>query len=337
MSLDDNPRPGIDYWVSVKGQGNYLNPLVNDNGNRKEINGYFTDIFNEYAVKFLQRKHDKPFLLYVSHKAVHPDLQQAADGTLSDPSAGNFIPAERHKGLYANATIPHRKNVASNGEGKPALLRKLPGVPPLSRETGTSDETIRKRLRVLTAADEGLGQIFATLEKTHQLDNTLIIFTSDEGYFYGEHGLSVERRLAYEESIRIPLFMRYPGMIKPGSSIDEMALNIDICPTLCEIAGAQSPEAVDGKSLVSLLRREKTPWRKSFLVEYYSDTVFPRVSHMGYKAVRTDRWKYIHYQELEGMDELYDLKKDPFEMGNVIDKQTAALPELKAQLSNLLK
>ncbi len=337
MGLDDNPRPGIDFWVSVKGQGNYLDPEINDNGNRKKTSGYVTDIFNEHAVKFLEREHSKPFLLYVSHKAVHPDLVQNADGSLSDPSAGNFIPAERHRSLYAGATIPHRKNVNSAAGGKPALLRKIEGVPPLSRETGTSDETIRNRLRVLAAADEGLGKIFDVLERKHQLDNTLIIFTSDEGYFYGEHGLSVERRLAYEESIRIPLLMRYPKLMKPGSTIKEFALNIDIAPTLCDIGGAKTPENIDGKSLLPLLKREKTSWRDSFLIEYFSDKVFPRISKMGYQAVRTDRWKYIHYLELEGMDELYDLKRDPYEMHNVIEQKPSAVSEMKTKLSHLLE
>ncbi len=336
MGLDDNPRPGIDYWVSVKGQGNYLDPEINDNGDRKKVPGYVTDIFNEHAVKFLEKEHDKPFLLYVSHKAVHPDLVQNADGSLSDPSAGNFIPAERYANLYTGAKIPHRKNVESAGEGKPALQRKLDGVPPLSKETGTSDETVLKRLRVLAAADEGLGKIFQVLEKKKILDDTLIIFTSDEGYFYGEHGLSVERRLAYEESIRIPLLMRYPKLIKAGTHIDQFALNIDICPTLCEIGGAKTPPNVDGHSLVPLFKYKKVLWRDSFLVEYFSDKVFPRISHMGYQAVRNDGWKYIHYVELEGMDELYDLKRDPFEMKNVINEKDSPLPKMKAELARLL-
>jgi arylsulfatase A-like enzyme len=336
MGLDDNARPGIDYWVSVKGQGVYLDPEINDNGTRTRTTGYVTDIFNDYAVKFLEREHSKPFLLYVSHKAVHPDLIQNADGSLSDPSAGNFIPAERHKHLYTDASIPHRKNVNSAAEGKPALQRKLEGVLPLGKETATSDETIRKRLRVLAAADEGLGKIFDALEKKKQLDNTVIIFTSDEGYFYGEHGLSVERRLAYEESIRIPLLIRYPKLIKPGSKIDQFALNIDIAPTLCEMGGAPSPANADGRSLLPLLKREKVGWRDSFLVEYFSDKVFPRMSHMGYQSVRTDRWKYIHYLELEGMDELYDLKRDPYEMRNLINEKPEALANAKTELRRLL-
>ena len=97
MGVDDNPRPGIDHWVSVKGQGSYLDPEFNVNGKRETKHGYFTDILNEYALDFLKQKHTKPFLLYVSHKAVHPELTQYADGSVSDPSGGKFIPAERHK------------------------------------------------------------------------------------------------------------------------------------------------------------------------------------------------------------------------------------------------
>ncbi len=159
MGLDDNARPGIDHWVSVKGQGSYLDPEFNVNGKREKVPGYFTDILNRFALDFLKRKHAKPYLLYVSHKAVHPDLVQNADGSLSDPSAGKFIPAERHKQLYAGATIPHRANYGKATEGKPALLRPIAGVTPLGPGTGTDDETIRNRLRMLAAVDEGVGQI----------------------------------------------------------------------------------------------------------------------------------------------------------------------------------
>ncbi|HYV29043.1 MAG TPA: sulfatase-like hydrolase/transferase, partial [Candidatus Eisenbacteria bacterium] len=310
MGLDDNPRPGINYWVSIKGQGVYLDPEINDNGNRKKIPGYVTDIFSDFSAQFLQRKHEKPFLLYVSHKAVHPDLTQNADGSLSDPSAGKFIPADRHKNLYAHAVIPHRPNYGRALTNAPALLQAIPGLPPLGPNTGTDDETIRNRLRMLAAVDEATGRIFKILKAAHQLDNTLIVFTSDEGYFYGEHGLSVERRLSYEESARIPLLMRYPPLIKPGGTISEFALNIDIAPTLLEIGGVPIPRNMNGRSLLPLLRGEQVPWRKSFLIEYFSDKVFPRVHEMGYQALRAERFKYIHYLDLKNADELYDLEYD---------------------------
>lgn len=335
MGLDDSPRPGIDHWVGVQGQGRYLDPEFNVNGRREKVCGYFTDILNGYAAAFLKRKHAKPFLLYVSHKAVHPDLVQRADGSISDPSASRFVPAERHQNLYADARIAHRPNYGKPPAGKPALLRPIAGLPPLGPQTVTGDETIRNRLRMLASVDEGLGELFRILDEQGQLDNTLMIFTSDEGYFYGEHGLSVERRLAYEESVRIPLFMRWPQAIKPGRVVDQFALNIDLAPTLLEIAGVSAAKEMDGRSLVPLLRGEPAAWRKSFVIEYFSDKVFPRVLQMGYQAVRTERWKYIRYRELTGMDELYDLGADPFEMRNLIDDPQAqdALHTLRAHLA----
>jgi arylsulfatase A-like enzyme len=169
MGLDDNVRPGIDHWVSVKGQGSYMDPEFNINGKREKLPGYFTDILNRFALDFLKQKHDKPYLLYISHKAVHPDLVQNADGSISDPTAGKFIPADRHKQLYAEDSIPHRSNYGKAPEGKPALLRSIDGVTPLSTKTGTDDETIRNRLRMLAAVDEGLGQILKTLEEQGKL------------------------------------------------------------------------------------------------------------------------------------------------------------------------
>jgi N-acetylglucosamine-6-sulfatase len=338
MGTDDTPRPGFDHWVSVKGQGAYIDPELNVDGKRVSTRGYATDIFNEKALQFLQARHDKPFVLYLAHKAVHPSLTQRPDGTISDPTAAVFVPAERHRKLYEGAAVPRRPNIKDTLEGKPALQRKIANLPPLGPETGTSDETIRNRLRMLAAVDEGVGQIFKTLAKNGQLANTLLVFTSDHGYFYGEHGLSVERRLAYEETIRIPLLLRCPRLIKAGRTFDPFILSIDLAPTLLELAGAKVPPGLHGRSFLPLLRGEKYVPREAFLVEHSSDTVFPRVQKMGYQAVRTERWKYIHYLELEGMDELYDLKEDPYEMKNLLREPRAAdtVRDLQKQLAKLL-
>jgi N-acetylglucosamine-6-sulfatase len=192
---------------------------------------------------------------------------------------------------------------------------------------------------MLQAVDEGLGRMLEALESDKSLDDTLVVLTSDEGFFYGEHGLSEERRLAYEESIRIPLLMRWPKLIAPGASLDPAVLGLDLPPTLLEIGGAPARTDMHGRSLVPLLRGEKTPWRDSFLVEYYSDTVFPRILRMGYEAVRTERWTYIRYRELEGMNELYDRDADPYQMTNrIADPQAqAALRELEAERLRLLR
>ncbi|MHC4407079.1 MAG: sulfatase/phosphatase domain-containing protein, partial [Planctomycetota bacterium] len=177
-------------------------------------------------------------------------------------------------------------------------------------------------------------------QSTGQLHRTVLVFTSDHGYWYGEHGLSVERRLAYEEAARIPLLVRYPPLVKPGTTIDRFALSIDLAPTLLDLAGAKAGPDVDGRSLVPLLTgNPPSDWRESFLIEYYSDTVFARIRTMGYKAVRTRRHKYIHYVDLDGMDELYDLKNDPYEMKNLIDDPASqpTLEELKAEMRRLLR
>ena len=339
MGNDDTARPGFDHWVSMKGQGTSRDPLINLNGKRVRETGHTTDVLNRHAVDFLKRQGDKPFCLYIAHKALHPELTQYDDGSISDPSAAKFIPADRHKQRYVGAPVPRRLNVTDSLAGKPALQRKIGDLPPLSRETGTPDETVRDRWRMLAACDEGVGQLFSALESNHQLESTIIVFASDHGYWYGEHGLSVERRLPYEEAIRIPLLVRYPRKFSAGGLVDDLALSIDLAPTLLELAGVSVPEYVDGRSLVPLLAGKAPPdWRTSFLIEYYTDTVFPRVFKMGYKAVRTTRYKYIRYNELSGMDELYDLSTDPYELHNLIDNpgSRATLKQLRAELEQFV-
>src|SRR5687767_3501640 len=339
MGNDDSRRPGFDRWVSFKGQGSYLNPEINDDGKDVKPNGYITDLLTGYAIEFIKRRHDKPFLVYLAHKAIHPEVMQHDDGSVNLAHAEQFIPAQRHRNLFIGEKIPRRPNAGRPPTGKRALERKIGDLPPLSANTATSDEAVLGRLRSLMAVEEGVGEILNALKETAQLDNTVIVFTSDNGYFYGEHGLSVERRLAYEESIRMPLLIRYPKAVKSGVVRDEFALNIDLAPTLLELAGVSASIRMEGRSLVPLLKGAKTEWRKSFLVEYYSDKVFPRVHQMGYKAVRNERWKYIHYFELEGMDELYDLKADPYEIKNIIRQPSAAkiVEAMKQEMDRLLK
>jgi arylsulfatase A-like enzyme len=339
MGNDDTPRPGFDRWVSFKGQGEYYDPDINEDGKSVKPSGYITDLLNGYAVEFIKRRHDKPFLVYLAHKAIHPEVTQNNDGSVNLADSERFIPAERHRNLYAGKTVPRRPNAMRAPAGKPALERRIGDLPPLGAGAGARDESILGRQRTLMAIEDGVGEIFAALKETGQLDKTVIVFTSDNGYFYGEHGLSVERRLAYEEAIRTPLLVRYPPMIKARTARDEFALNIDLAPTLLYVAGASVPGNMQGRSLAPLLKGERVKWRDSFLIEYYSDRVFPRIARMGYKAVRNGRWKYIRYLELEGMDELYDLKTDPYEMKNLINQPGAekALGRMKQEMERLLK
>jgi len=332
MGNDDTARPGFNHWVSMKGQGTSFNPVLNENGKRVKHSGHTTDVLNQKVNAFVKQKREKPFCIYIAHKALHPELSQRDDGSITDPSAAKFMPAERHKRLYANAAIPRRLNVLDDLKGKRALQRSVSGLPPLSRETGTSDEVIRDRLRMLAGIDDGVGMLWKLLQDQGELDNTVFIFTSDHGYWYGEHGLSVERRLPYEEGIRVPLLVRYSPLVKAGTLIDQFAVSVDLAPTILDFAHVKADQKYDGQSLVPLLKGESPPdWRKTFLIEYNSDTVFPRLVKMGYKAVRTPRWKYIQFNELEGMDELYDIQNDPYEMKNMIDLPQSETTILKLQ------
>ncbi|BBO32795.1 arylsulfatase [Lacipirellula parvula] len=340
MGNDNTQRPGFDRWFCLTGQGTSFDPVVNDDGKEVQRTGYVTDVLNEESVKFLRTKHAKPFMFYLSHKAIHPETYQGPDGKLSDPTLSNFIPAPRHKELYSDAKITRRPSAGVPPTDKPALQQKIDGLPPLGPETGSSDTVILNRLRMLKAVDEGVGEILKALEESGELDNTLIVVAGDHGYFYGEHGLSIERRLAYEESIRIPLIMRYPPLIAAASEPASLVQTIDIAPTFVELGGGEIQPAYQGRSLLPLMKGETPPdWRQAVLVEYFSDTVFPRMKQMGYEAVRGERWKYIHFTDQQGMDELYDLRSDPYELHNLADNPDSAgdLAEMKGELKQLLE
>jgi arylsulfatase A-like enzyme len=332
MGNDPTPRPGFDFWVSMKGQGEAVDPELFENGRLARVNGYVTDIFTERALGFLGAERDRPFLLVLSHKALHPNVVQNADGSVVSIGEGGFIPAERHRTLYAGLELPRRGNYAKAPLGKPALERRIAGLEPLGRATVTPDETIRDRLRMLAGVDESLGRILGELDQSGRLEDTVVILMGDNGYFYGEHGLSEERRLAYEESIRVPILIRYPRVFPAGSRPGGLALTIDVAPTILDLAALPPLRNADGRSLKALARGTPRDWRRSFLIEYNSDIVFPRILRMGYEAIRTERHLFVRYRELEGMEEMYDLKTDPFELRNL-----AVDPGARGQRSRLEK
>lgn len=339
MGNDDSRRPGFDYWVSLKGQGEAINPTFNINGQQQRVQGYVTDILIDHALQFIKAAENQPFILYLAHKALHPNTMQRDDGSVVNIGEGDFIPAQRHQGMYGSVVFHRRPNYNIPPQDKPALMRSIAGVPPLSSATSTTEKTIRERSEMLMAVDEGLGALLKALEDKGELDNTVVVFTSDHGYWYGEHCLDLERRLAYEEAIRIPMLVRYPPLIPAGTKPGQMVLSIDLAPTLLEIAGELPGTHLQGNSWVPLFQEKDVTWRKSILVEYYSDTVFPRILKMGYKAVRDQRYKYIHYVDLPGLHELYDLEKDPYELHNIIDhpEYDHALKTMKKELNRLLK
>ncbi len=340
MGNDDSPRPGFDHWVAMPGQGEAIDPSFNVDGTRAQEKGYTTDLLTDYVERFIDRPSAAPFLVYLAHKAIHPNVIQQDDGRLKplDGQPGGFVAADRHRGRYAGRPMPRRANAFVPPVDKPALLRRIDRLPPLGKATATTDEEVRGRLEMLLGVDDSLGRIVATLARKGLLDDTIVVFTSDHGYFYGEHGLNEERRLAYEETIRIPLIVRYPPLAAAGAVPAQMALSIDLAPTLLDAAGATAPAGIQGRSLVPVLTGTATDWRTAFLVEYFSDTVFPRIRTMGYSAVRTARHKYIKYRELQGMDELYDLDADPYELKNVVAEPGAreTLLKMQAELQRVL-
>lgn len=341
MGNDDSPRPGFDHWVALPGQGEAIDPVMNVDGKRVNAKGYTTDLLTDYVERFMDGPTDRPFLVYLAHKAIHPNVIQRDDGQVVPipGQPGGFVAADRHRGRYAGRVMPRRANAFKPPVGKPALLRQIDTLPPLGKETATTDEEIRGRQEMLLAVDDSLGRIITALERKGALNDTMVVFTSDHGYFYGEHGLNEERRLAYEETIRIPLVVRYPAMAKAGSTPPEMALNIDLAPTLLEVAGLKPGGEIQGRSLVPVLKQDARDWRSSFLIEYFTDTVFPRIRNMGYVAVRTGRHKYITYRELPGMDEFYDLDRDPYEETNLANRAEAraTLEQVKGELRRLLE
>jgi N-acetylglucosamine-6-sulfatase len=347
MGNDPTPRPGFDSWVSFPGQGQLFDPQLWEDGGLHEVPGYITDILTDRALAFVDREHDRPFFLFLAHKAVHPEAVQRDDGSVDPAVPPDYTPAPRHEGRYAGRTFPRRPNTLTRPEelrGKPALRRALAGK--FSAENvaafgaqlePTSEETIRRRAEMMLSIDEGLGRILEALEKRGILDRTFVLFTSDNGYFFGEHGLSVERRLPYEESIRSPLLIRYPPLAPAGSKIDGLVASIDVAPTVLDVAGAPIGANVQGRSLLPLLRGDGRNRRQSLFIEFYTyDNPFPWLADMDYRAIRTDRYKYVHWVHYPGEGELYDLAVDPFEMENRIADPALAgvLRDLRARMAD---
>ncbi len=327
MGNDSRPRPGYDHWISFDGHGRLENPRLNVNGRYVKRRGYMTDLLNDFAVEYLERRRRKPFSLFFAHKAVHPDAEQAADGTLD---LVGYVPARRHRNLYKGCVFPPLPNMlppAKVVKQKPAWAEAFK-----LKQSGRSrallepihagqQEEIRLRAAMMASVDEGVGRILEVLERRGELDNTAILFLGDNGYFFGEHGLGPERRFAYEAGIRAPFVLRFPPLVKPGTRLKDLVICQDIAPTFIELAGGTPGPQIQGRSLLPLLSRgRRRGWRKSILVEYWAEQAMPWLVGMTYKAVRTDRYKYIHWVNrgrAGELDELYDLATDPYEMKNL--------------------
>jgi arylsulfatase A-like enzyme len=355
MGNDPSPRPGFDYWVSFPGQGRILNPELYENGRLNKVQGYVTDLLTDRSLKFLrdQRDSSRPFFLYLAHKAVHPDSIQRNDGSVDNDYGARYIPADRHKDKYKNEIFPRSQIKKSAVEGAlgSVMVHKFlerKASPEIVKEfgsrldPGTSEQSIRERAEMILSIDEGLGNILAELEESGTLENTMIVFTSDNGYFFGEHGLSLERRLPYEEAIRSPLLVRYPAMIRPGTSVDSLVSMIDIAPSILQFGQANISSHVQGISFAPLLASGygKKGRRTSVLIENFSDDLpYPWVLDADYKAIRNEDYKYIHWNMNPEYDELYDLQSDPQEQVNILNTSVGRKlsTKLRTELAQLVR
>ncbi len=343
MGETDEPQRGFNHWVVFKGQGSYwpdghgtsrVVPQTaydgfNINGKQRMAQkGYITDELTDYALDWLKnRKSDKPFFAYISHKAVHSD----------------FVPHDRHKGRYQDKpfALPSTfANTPENFADKPMWLQNQRN----SRHGADFGYNLpdfdlaayyRRYCEALLAVDENLGRVIQWLEQTHQLDSTLIVYMGDNGFQFGEHGL-IDKRTAYEASLRVPLLMHCPDAFKPGTTITNTVANIDIAPTLLEFAGLKPPATMDGQSFLPLLLGKPTKWREQILYEYYWEQNYPQTPTM--HAVVGERYKYIRYHGIWDINELYDLQTDPQERKNLITApdQQARIKQMNAQLFDLL-
>ncbi|MCC2977075.1 sulfatase [Sphingomonas sp. PL-96] len=302
----DAPQPGFDHWVSFKGQGTYLPSAdgLNVDGRKVPQKGYITDELTDYALDWIgKRDRNKPWMMHLAHKAVHSE----------------FIPAERHKGRYDKETFRYPENMKPGMPGRPMWVENQRnswhGVDYAYHGSLDIADYYKRYMETLLAVDEGIARIMDLLEQRGELDDTLIVYMGDNGFMFGEHGL-IDKRAAYEESMRVPLLMRCPSLFAPGSTIEQVVANIDIAPTLLAAAGLQAPSYMAGSDMQPLARDPAAPWRAELLYEYYWERNFPQTPTV--HALREDRYKYMHFHGIWDLDELYDLAADPQENNNLL-------------------
>jgi len=344
--LHSNPV-GLDYWSILPGQGRYHDPeFVEmgdesptgwvDDGKRTEYKGHSSDVIADKALDYLKNKRpkNKPFMFFCHFKAPHDTWEFA----------------RRYSNFLEDVEIPEPPNLFDDYKGRSDALKKQ--LQYIGSEWGDhtnfEDETkhmkgrkkkkkqyqlyMKKYLRCVKGVDDNVGRILDYLDKSDLADNTIVIYTGDQGFFLGEHGL-YDKRLMYEEALRMPFLVRWPGRIKPLSRSKGMILNVDFAPTILDVAGAQPHPDMQGRSFVPLLDGKiPSDWRKSMYYRYYYSH-FKTEPHLG---VRTYNHKLIYFNRIEQW-ELYDLKKDHTEMNNVYDEPDYknVVKKLKKELKRL--
>jgi arylsulfatase A-like enzyme len=340
---------GFDYWNILPGQGVYYDPTFVEASGRKKYTGYCTDLIGDFSIDWLKRRDPKkPFFLMSHHKAPHRPWQP-------DPKYQDWLKDEN---------VPEPDNLFDHYEGKPRSVAAV--TMKVGEDMQQSDvkqpfpkdlhgDALRKwayqlyikdYLRCIRSVDDQVGRMLDYLDSARLADNTVVIYTSDQGFFLGDHGW-FDKRLMYEESLRMPFLIRYPGVLKAGTVNRDMVLNIDFAPTFLDFAGAKAPAEMQGRSFLPNLQGH-TPkdWRKSMYYRYWmhntADHHVP--AHYG---LRTDRWKLIYYYgkplgmtgakppDTEPDWELYDTKNDPREMHNLYrdPKYAGLIKKLKEELA----
>lgn len=325
-SASDAPRPGFDEWVSFKGQGSYFptdgipadlvakgtRHTLNHNGAEVQQTGYITDELTDYAVNWLENGRDKskPFFLYLSHKAVH-----------SDP-----LPPPRHANQYVNVTFDLPQTAADTPEnraGKPIWVQNQRnswhGIDFFYAQDRAMNDYLKDYYGALSAVDDSLGRIMEYLRQNDLEDDTMIVFTSDNGFMVGDHGL-IDKRNAYEGSVRVPLVISAPGLVPAGVTNPAQVRNLDFAPTFLDLAGVPKPPQFEGVSVLPVASGKVAPedWEApDFVYEYYWEWTFPMTPTTF--AIERDGLKYIQYHGVWDIEELYDLSRDPEEMHNLID------------------
>jgi arylsulfatase A-like enzyme len=355
---------GFDQWEIFPGQGSYMDPVLYTARSETTYKGYATDIVTDLGLSFLRdRPRDKPFFLMLHHKAPHRHWQP--DSAHAAQFAGRWIPepptlwddyTTRTDALRENEQLIAKHLSRSDLKliPPPGLsaqetnrwLAAFPDTVTIERDgatvTLTGDELTRWKyqrymqdyLATVQSVDDNIGRVLKYLDDSGLARNTIVMYTSDQGFFLGDHGM-YDKRFMYEESLRMPLVMRWPGAIRPGSTIEQIVLNVDFAPTLLEAAGAEPPSDMHGRSFVSILRgRAPSSWRTSMYYRYYHDPGHHNTrQHYG---VRTLTHKLIYFWTKDQW-ELFDLRKDPFELHNLYGQPGHAqiTATLKAELARL--
>jgi arylsulfatase A-like enzyme len=353
--LADEPR-GFDFYNILPGQGVYMDPEFIENGRRTQRKGYVSDLITDDALKFLESAGEDPWLLVYQHKGPHRP----------------FTPAPRHAHLFDDIRLPHpatyndtyatRKLAAEARDMRfeQSLAGDYPDLPKGLSEEDRKDwifqRFVKDHYRATVSVDENIGRVLDYLDRRKLTQDTLVIYTTDNGFFLGEHGW-YDKRFMYEPSLHLPLIVRYPRGVRAGHVESRFALNIDYAPTILDFAGVPALSTMQGRSLRPLLEGHvPRDWRRSMLYAYYenswtlagkgkealSDPTFQyftahRVSP--HRGVRTERYKLIDYYSEAGYRELFDLEKDPNELRNVHEDAGygKVRAELEAELGRLRK